>query len=79
MIEHIHNRSVPVEGRILHIRLFEEQEEPFSYERSTIEEMFETDGIGFGAITIAVYCNNKLVMGTVVNDLMICENVHTSF
>ena len=79
MIQYIHNRSVSVEGRVLHIRLFEEEDKPFSYERSSIEEIFETDGIEFGAITIAVYCNSKIVMGTVVKDLMICDNVHPSF
>ena len=79
VLKYIHNRSVPVEGRVFHIRLYEEDEQPFSYETSEIEEVFESDGTRFGPVTVAVYSNNRLMMGTIASGLMICDNVRTSF
>ena len=79
VLKYIHDRLHPVEGRLFHIAMSEEEEEPFSYTKSQIEEKFETDGTDFGAMTIGVYCNNKLLLGTVGHDLMLCNNVHTRF
>ena len=74
---YLHDRSHPVKGRILHITLLELEEEPFSYSKSQIEEIFETSGSEFGAMTIGVYSNGKLLIGTIGSDLMLCDGVYT--
>lgn len=79
VLRYITNRSHPVEGRVLHISLSEEKEAPFSYTRSKIEEIFQTDGREFGAVTISVYSGNKLLLGTIGLDMMFCDNVQPSF
>ena len=76
---YLHDRSHPVKGRILHITLSELEEEPFSYSNSQVEEVFETSGSEFGAMTIGVYCNRKLLIGTIASDLMLCDGVHTLY
>jgi hypothetical protein len=73
------DRSVPVEGRLLHIALSEEEDAPFSPRYSKIEEVFETDGTEFGAVTIGVYSNNKLLLGTVGLNFMFCDHFQPSF
>lgn len=79
VLHYIRNHSHPVEGRVLHISLSEDNPLPFSYDDSRIEEIFETDGHEFGAVTIGVNRDNKLLLGTICRDLMFCENVKPSF
>ena len=79
VLKYMADRSHPVEGRVLHIALSEEKDTPFSYKHSKIEEVFETDGKEFGAVTIGVYSNNKLLLGTIGLDFMYCSNVQPSF
>ena len=76
---YILDRSHPVEGRVLHISLSEDNAVPFSYEESKIEEVFETDGREFGAVTVGVYCGNKLLIGTIGLNLMFCDQVTPLF
>ena len=79
VMTYLHDRSHPVRGRILHISLSEQEEEPFSYSKSQIEEIFETSGSEFGGMSIGIYCNRKLLIGTIRSDLMLCDGVHTSY
>ena len=76
---YLRNRSHPVEGRVFHVSLLEDKEAPFSYDYSRVEEVFETDGREFGAVTIGVYCKNKLLLGTIGLNLMFCNHVQTLF
>ena len=79
ILSYMVDRSYPVEGRIYHISLNEDEELPFSYKESNVEEIFETDGHVFGAVSISVYCKNKLLLGTIGLNLMFCDNVETLF
>lgn len=76
---YIMDRSYPVENRVLHISLFEEEDAPFSHSRSKTEEIFATDGTEFGAVSVGVYSNNKLLLGTVGLNFMFCDHVQPSF
>lgn len=79
IFDYIKDRSYPVEGRSFHISLFEDNELPYIESSSKIEEVFETDGKEFGAVSVAVYSNNKLLLGTVGLNIMLCDNVNPSF
>ena len=71
---YILDRSHPVEGRVLHISLSEDN--TVATILIQVEEVFETDAgeFGLGAVTVRVYCGNKLFMGTIGLNLMFCVN-----
>ena len=79
VLKYIRDRTYPVEGRILHIEISENEEEVFSYRNSKIEEIFETDGIKFGGVSITVFCDNTILFGTIGHDMMLCKTVRALF
>ena len=68
---HYMDRSVPVPGRVIHITVDANASLPFN--NSKVEEVFSTTGEGFSTICMAVYHNGKLLIGTVINQMMYCE------
>ena len=55
----------------LHVTIDEDRDLPFSsYE---IEEVFSTTGHDVRGISISVYHNKKLLLGSIFTDMMYCE------
>ena len=67
VFEYIVNRSHPVENRVIHIALSEEEDTPFSPSHSKI------------VVSVGVYSNNKLLLGTVGLNFMFCDHFQPSF
>ena len=68
------DHSVPIAGRVIHVAIDEESETPFSeYE---LEEVFATTGHQLSAPTIAIYHQGRLLIGTIMKDLMYCDAPH---
>ena len=69
--EYFVNHSTPVASRILHVSIDESATMPFT--GSKVEEVFSSDGEDFGATTIGLYHDGKLLVGTIAKDMMYCE------
>lgn len=69
-------KHVNVSSLIVHITVDEESENPF--ENSKIEQVFQSNGLEYsvGAISTALYHNNTLLLGSVSNDLVVCQVNH---
>ena len=73
--KYVHNQSYPVEGRILHIAVSEEEDLPFSSTKSITDEVFATDGRELGATSVGLYFNRQLLIGTILGDMMYCKDL----
>ena len=70
---HFHNRQVPIKSKILHIKVDQRAELPF--DNVSIEEVFSSnaeDGV-VGAVTGCVHFQGRLVVGTIMGDMMLCD------
>ena len=71
--QYIHDHSVPVKSKILHIRMDPSTSLPF--DDVSIEQVFSSnadEGV-VGAVTIGLYAQNRLVVGTIAEDMMLCD------
>ena len=71
LLKYIHNHSEPMPGRVLHIAVDQNSNEPFT--DCKIEEVVSTTGKWINAVTIGLYHRGKLLLGTVRKDMMLCE------
>ena len=70
---YFHDHSVPVKNKILHIRIDPSTSLPF--DDVSMEQVFSSnadEGV-VGAITIGLYARNRLVVGTIAHDMMLCD------
>ena len=73
VISYDHNTSIPIKSKILHIKLDPSSSLPF--DNTAIEEVFSSsaeDGM-VGAVSVGVYACNRLVVGTIWRDMMLCD------
>ena len=68
---HFLDRNIPIAGRVIHITVDATASLPFN--SSKVEDVFSTTGEGFSVITIGVYHDQKLLIGTAINQMMYCE------
>ncbi len=63
---------MPVSANILQVTVDENADKPF--ESSQIESVYMSDGTnGVGAISIAAYSNNTLLLGSVCTNMIVCD------
>ena len=70
---YFHDHSVPVRSKILHIRIDPSASLPF--DNVAIEEVFSSnadEGV-VGSVSIGLYARNRLVVGTIAHDMMLCD------
>ena len=65
------DHSVHVSSRILHVTVNEESALPFT--NSQVEEVFASKGDIISATSVGAYHNGKLLVGTVMKDMLLCE------
>ena len=66
------NHDDPVAGRILHVAIDENAMLPFTDYK--MEEVFSTDGTdGIGPLTVGLYHENRLLVGTIQKNMMLCN------
>ena len=70
---YFHNTSIPIKSKILHIKL--DPSSPLPFDNTAIEEVFSSSGEDgmVGAVTVGVYARNRLVVGTICKDMMLCD------
>ncbi len=76
---YFHDHTVPVASKILHIKMDQSTELPF--ERVSVEEVFSSsaeDGV-IGAVTMGLYSHNRLLVGTICKDMMLCDVKHLMY
>ena len=69
--KYVTNHSEPMPGRVLHIAVDQNSDEPFT--DCQIEEVVSTTGERINAVTTGLYHRGKLLLGTIRKDMMLCE------
>lgn len=69
--KYMHNHSVPLPGRVLHVAINQNSEKPFT--NCNVEAVVSTSGVKIKAVTIGLYHRGRLLLGTVRKDMMTCD------
>ena len=70
-------QSIPSPGMVSHMTVDEESAAPFS--ESRIEQVFMTTGEDISSVSVAVYHNRTLAIGSIFSNLAVCEVHHLMF
>lgn len=71
--DYFKDRSVPVASKCLHVSIDPDAALPFS--SYSVEEVLSStgeDGV-VGAVTVCVYFEGRIVVGTIGKDMMLCD------
>lgn len=71
--DYFKDRSVPVPSKCLHVRL--DQKAEFPFDNFTMEEVFSStgdDGV-VGSVSVCMYAEGQLLVGTIGHDMMLCD------
>ena len=71
--DYFKDHSVAVASKCMHITVDQDAELPFS--ETSVEEVFSSsgeDGV-VGAVSVCMYVTGRLVVGSICQDMMVCE------